>query len=168
MASIKERMIQALDSKGINLDVVEVSKNSQGYWEARVGDIILRVRQGETWACAGGGPARGSERSKKTGMDDIKEAIDTAIRRRDIAKKIISEINRWTRMEALSPILTDEGMEDILVSTPSGAVFGVYFSGRSLGRSESAFVSEVSTGDSSARETDLARNLLYEIVNSVL
>lgn len=168
MASIKERMVQALGSKGIDTSNVDISKNPQGYWEAHVCGIILRVRQGETWACAGGGTARGSERSKKTGLDDIKETLDTAIRRRDIAEKIISEINRWTRMEALSPILTDEGMEDILVSTPSGAVFGVYFSGRSLGRSESAFVSEVSTGDSSARETDLARDLLYEIVNSVL
>lgn len=167
MTSIKERMIQALDSKGINIDVVDVSKNSQGYWETHVGDIILRVRQGETWVCAGSGPARGSERSKKTGIYDIKEAIDTAIRRRDIAEKIVEEIGRWTRMEALSPIPTDEGT-DILVSTPSGAVFGIYFSGRSFGRNESAFVSEVSTEGSSAKETDLARDLLYEIVNSVL
>lgn len=168
MASIKERMAQALESRSIDTSNVDISKNSQGYWEFSAGGVILCVRQGETWACAGGGPARGSERSRKTGLDDIKETLDTAIRRRDIAKKIISEINRWTRMEALSPILTDEGMEDILVSTPSGAVFGIYFSGRSFGRSESAFVSEVSTGESSARETDLARDLLYEIVNSIL
>lgn len=120
MASIKERMVQALNSRGIDTSNVDISKNSQGYWEAHVCGIILRVRQGETWACAGGGLARGSVSSKKTGLGDIEEALDTAIRRRDIAEKIISEINRWTRMEALSPILTDEGMEDILVSTPSG------------------------------------------------
>lgn len=168
MASIKERMVQALNSKGIDTSNVDISKNPQGYWEAHVCGVILRVRQGETWACAGGGTARGSVSLKKTGLGDIKEALDTAIRRRDIVKKIISEINRWTRMEALSPILTDEGMEDILVSTPSGAVFGINFSGRSLGRQESAFVSEVSTEGSSDRETDLARDLLYEIVNSVL
>ena len=168
MASIKDRMIQALNSKGIYTSEIDVSKNSQGYWEAHIGGIILRVRQGETWACAGDGLARGSVSLKKTGLDDIKEALDTAIRRRDIVKKIISEINRWTRMEALSPILTDEGMEDILVSTPSGAVFDIYFSGRSFGRSESASVSGVSTGGSSAKDTDLARDLLYEIVNSIL
>lgn len=166
MASIKERMIQALNSKGIDTGGVDVSKNSQGYWEAHVCGIILRVRQGETWACAGGGLARGSERSKKTGLDDIKETLDTAIHRRDIAEKIAEEIDRWTRMEVL-PLISTVG-SDIIVLAPSGAVFGINFSGRSLGRQESAFVSEVSTGESSARETDLARDLLYEIVNSVL
>lgn len=166
MASIKERMIQALESRGIDLGGVEISKNSQGYWEAHVCGIILRVRQGETWACAGGGLARGSVSSKKTGLGDIKEALDTAIRRRDIAEKIGTEILRWTRMEVL-PLISTVG-SDIIVLAPSGAVFGINFSGRSFGRRESAFVSEVSTGESSARETDLARDLLYEIVNSVL
>lgn len=166
MASIKERMIQALSSRGIDLDGVDVSKNSQGYWEAHVCGIILRVRQGETWACAGGGLARGSVNSKKTGLGDIEEALDTAIRRREMAEKIGTEILRWTRMEVL-PLISTVG-SDIIVLAPSGAVFGINFSGRSLGRQESAFVSEVSTEGSSDRETDLARDLLYEIVNSVL
>ena len=167
MASIKERMIQALNSRGIDLVGVDVSKNSQGYWEAHAGDVILRVRQGETWACAGDGLARGSVSLKKTGLGDIKEALDTAIRRRDIARKIGTDILRWTRMD-IKFQKPSEGGSDILVSTPSGAVFGIYFSGRSFGRSESAFVSEVSTGGSPTRETDLARGLLYEIINSVL
>ena len=166
MASIKERMVQALNSKGIDTSNVDISKNPQGYWEAHVCGIILRVRQGETWACAGGGATRGSERSKKTGLDDIKKTLDTAINRRDIAEKIAEEINRWTRMEVL-PWLSTVG-SDIIVLAPSGAVFGINFSGRSFGRHESAFVSEVSTGDSPTRETDLARDLLYEIINSVL
>lgn len=122
--------------------------------------------RGETWACAGGGLARGSVSSKKTGLGDIEEALDTAIRRRDIAEKIGTDILRWTRMEVL-PLISTAG-SDIIVLAPSGAVFGINFSGRSLGRSESTFVSEVSTGDSSTKETDLARDLLYEIINSVL
>ena len=83
MSSIKDRMIQALNSKGIETSNIDISKNPQGYWEAHVcgiilwkpilEGIILRVRQGETWACAGGGATRGSERSKKTGLDDIKK-----------------------------------------------------------------------------------------------
>lgn len=73
MSSIKDRMIQALNSKGIETSNIDISKNPQGYWEAHVCGIILRVRQGETWACAGGGATRGSERSKKTGLDDIKK-----------------------------------------------------------------------------------------------
>ena len=166
MASIKERMVQALNSKGIDTSNVDISKNSQGYWEAHVCGIILRVRQGETWACAGGGTARGSERSNKTGLDDIKKTLDTAIHRRDIAEKIAEEIGRWTRMEVLPLIST--GGSDIIVLAPSGAVFGINFSGRSLGRSESAFVSEVSTEGSTTRETDLARDLLYEVINSIL
>lgn len=166
MASIKERMIQALESRGIDLGGVEISKNSQGYWEAHVCGIILRVRQGETWACAGGGLARGSVSSKKTGLGDIEEALDTAIHRREIAEKIGTDILRWTRMEVL-PLISTVG-SDIIVLAPSGAVFGINFSGRSLGRQESAFVSEVSTEGSSDRETDLARDLLYEVINSIL
>jgi hypothetical protein len=166
MASIKERMVQALNSKGIDTSNVDISKNSQGYWEAHVCGIILRVRQGETWACAGGGLARGSVSSKKTGLGDIEEALDTAIRRRDIAGKIGTDILRWTRMEVL-PLISTVG-SDIIVLAPSGAVFGINFSGRSLGRQESAFVSEVSTEGSSDRETDLARDLLYEVINSIL
>ena len=167
MASIKERMAQALRRSGLDVEDVEVSKNSQGYWEAHVGDVILRVRRGEAWVCAGDEFGRGSCCSDKTGLSSIENILESAIYRRDIAKKIISEVSRWTRMEARSPSLTDEGT-DILVSTPSGAIFWVVFSGRSFGRRESVFVSEVSTGDSSTKETDLARELLYKVINSVL
>lgn len=167
MASIKERMVQALNSGGIDLGGVEIAKNSQGYWEASVGNIILRVRQGETWACVGDGLARGSASSKKTGLGDIEDVLETATRRLDITRKIGTDILRWTRMDIVFQ-KPSEGGPDILVSTPSGAVFGINFSGRSLGRQESAFVSEVSTEGSSDRETDLARDLLYEVINSVL
>lgn len=116
MASIKERMVQALSSKGIDTSNVDISKNPQGYWEAHVCGIILRVRQGETWACAGGGLARGSVSSKKTGLGDIEEALGTAIRRRDIAEKIGKDILRWTRMEVL-PLISTVG-SDIIVLAP--------------------------------------------------
>ena len=53
MASIKDRMIQALGSKGIDTSEIDISKNSQGYWEAHVCGIIC--------VCARGRPGRAPE-----------------------------------------------------------------------------------------------------------
>lgn len=130
-ATIKDRMIEALTSADVDADNASVSRDSEGFWVATVGDVTLRARRGTVEAFAGDKSGRGSDCDTSTDVYTMQKIVQSAIHRRKLARNLIKEIQEWTKLTAWSPDSTSTE-EDILVSRATGGEPSVriYFNGR--------------------------------------
>lgn len=129
--TLKDRMIEALKSANVDARCVVVSRDSEGFWVVTVGDVTLRARRGAVEAFAGDKTGRGSDRGASTDVYTMQKIVQSAIHRRELARNLIKDIQKWTRLAAWSPGLEYAG-GDILVADTEGSdpSVKVYFNGR--------------------------------------
>lgn len=129
--TLKDRMIEALTSANVDSRCVVVSRDSEGFWVVTVGDVTLRARRGAVEAFAGDKTGRGSDRGASTDVYTMQKIVRSAIHRRELARNLIKDIQKWTRLAAWSPGVEYAG-GDILVAVTEGGdpSVKVYFNGR--------------------------------------
>lgn len=129
--TLKDRMIKALTSANVDTGDAVVSRDSEGFWVATVGDVTLRAHRGAVEAFAGDKTGRGSDRGASTDVYTMQNTVQSAIHRRKLARNLIKDIQKWTRLAAWSPGLEYAG-GDILVAVTEGGdpSVKVYFNGR--------------------------------------
>ena len=129
--TLKDRMIKALTSANVDTGDAVVSRDSEGFWVATVGDVTLRAHRGAVEAFAGDKTGRGSDRGASTDVYAMQRIVRSAIHRRELARILIKDIQKWTRLAAWSPDLEYAG-GDILVASSEGGdpSVKVYFNGR--------------------------------------
>lgn len=129
--TLKDRMIEALTSANVDTRCVVVSRDSEGFWVVTVGGVTLRARRGSVEAFAGDKTGRGSDRGASTDVYTMQKIVQSAIHRRELARNLIKDIQKWTRLAAWSPGLEYSG-GDILVADTEGGdpSVKVYFNGR--------------------------------------
>ena len=129
--TLKDRMIEALTSANVDTEGAVASKDSEGFWVVTVGDVTLRARRGAAEAFAGDKTGRGSDRGTSTDVYTMQKTVQSALHRREIARNLIKDIQKWTRLAAWSPGVEYAG-GDILVAIIEGSEpsVKVYFNGR--------------------------------------
>ena len=129
--TLKDRMIEVLKSANVDARCVVVSRDSKGFWVVTVGGVTLRARRGTVEAFAGDKNGRGSDRGASTDVYTMQKIVQSAIHRRELARNLIKDIQKWTRLAAWSPGPEYAG-GDILVADIEGGdpSVKVYFNGR--------------------------------------
>lgn len=129
--TLKDRMIEALTQADVDVGDAVVSRDSEGFWVVTVGDVTLRARRGAVEAFAGDKTGRGSERGASTDVYTMQKIVQSAIHRRELARNLIKDIQKWTRLAAWSPGLEYAGGDILVASTEGGdPSVKVYFNGR--------------------------------------
>ena len=74
---------------------------------------------------------RGSDRGALTDVHTMQKTVQSAIHRRELARNLIKDIQKWTRLAAWSPGLEYSGGDILVASTEGGdPSVKVYFNGR--------------------------------------
>lgn len=129
--TLKDRMIEALTRTNVDTKGAVVSRDSEGFWVVTVGDVTLRARRGAVEAFIGDKTGRGSDRGALTDVHTMQKTVQSAIHRRELARNLIKDIQKWTRLAAWSPGVEYAGGDILVASTEGGdPSVKVYFNGR--------------------------------------
>lgn len=129
--TLKDRMIEALTRTNVDTEGAVASRDSEGFWVVTVNDFTLRARRGAVEAFAGDKTGRGSDRGASTDVYTMQKTVQSALHRREIARNLIKDIQKWTRLAAWSPGVEYAGGDILVASSEEGdPSVKVYFNGR--------------------------------------